>query len=144
MTIEKMKNVKLLLAFLITAFIFASCGNKKLSEIIEGEWKVTKVEFPKTELAPSILESFEKEMLSSVYTFSTNGKFNLRSGLIPDGANGIWRAKDEPSEIYIEYNAANFDFKSTYAIEIISNTEIILHQPLGENLGMLKATLEKN
>lgn len=138
-----MKNIKNKLSVLFLLLIFSSCGNKKLSDIIEGEWKVTKVEFPKTELAPSILESFEKEMLSSVYTFSANGKFNLRSGLIPDGANGIWRCKDEPTEVYIEYTAANFDFKSTYAIEIISNTEIILHQPLGENLGMLKATLSK-
>lgn len=140
-----MKSQKNYLLFLFIAFVISlsSCGEKKLTDVIIGEWKVEKVEFPEMDIAESIIESFREEMLSSVYTFSENGKFELKSGLIPDGAKGIWRLKEEEKQLYLEYFAMEKEFKSTYEIEMVDENKIIFRQKFGGNLGEMKATLVK-
>jgi hypothetical protein len=135
-----MKN-KIPVTIMLFLFLLASCGQKKLSEVIVGEWKVQKVEFPEMKIAESIIEHFRDEMLSSVYTFKENGDFELRSGLIPDGAKGKWRAKDESGEIFFEYTARGQQFPSTYQIKIIDENTISFKQKLGGDLGSLEATL---
>lgn len=141
-----MKNQKSYLSFLFIAIIFSlsSCGEKKLSDVIVGEWKVEKVEFPDMDIAESIIKSFRDEMMSSVYTFSEDGKFELRSGLIPNGAKGIWRLKEEEKQLYLEYFAIEKEFKSTYEIEMVDENKIIFRQKFGGNLGEMEAELVKN
>lgn len=135
--------MRFFLAFLLTSILFASCGEKKIADVIVGEWKVEKVEFPEMDIAESIIKSFRDEMLSSVYTFSEDGKFELRSGLIPDGAKGIWRLKEEEKQLYLEYFAMDKEFKSTYELELVDENKIIFRQKFGGNLGEMKATLVK-
>lgn len=139
----KNKYTSILILFFLILLVFSSCGNKKLSEIIEGEWKVEKVEFPEMDIAESIIESFRNEMLSSVYTFKEDGKFELKSGLIPMGAVGKWRLKEETKELYIEYTAMEKEFKSTYEIEMVDENKIIFRQKFGGDLGEMEATLVK-
>jgi len=140
-----MKNKKTYTLFLLLAILvsFSSCGEKKLSDVIIGEWKVEKVEFPEMDIAESIIKSFKDEMLSSVYTFSEDGKFELKSGLIPNGAKGKWRLKEEENQLYIEYFAMDKEFKSTYDIEMADENKIIFRQKFGGDLGEMKATLVK-
>lgn len=115
-----------------------------MDEAIIGEWKVEKVDFPAMDIAPSLIEDFRKEMLSSVYTFNEEGKFNLRSGLIPDGVDGTWRVNEEKGELFIEYTAAGQYFKSTYQIKMPDENTLLFKQKLGGDLGSIEATLKKN
>lgn len=136
-----LKQIPLL--FLFFTLLFSSCGEKKLADLIVGEWKVEKVEFPEMDIAESIIKSFRDEMLSSVYTFSEDGKFELKSGLIPNGAKGKWRLKEEEKQLFIQYFAMEKEFKSTYELEMVDENTIIFRQKFGGNLGEMKATLAK-
>jgi hypothetical protein len=140
-----MKNKKTYTLFLLLAILvsFSSCGEKKLSDVIIGKWKVEKVEFPEMDIAESIIKSFKDEMLSSIYTFSEEDKFELTSGLIPNGAKGKWRLNEEKNQLYIEYFAMEKEFKSTYEIEMVDENKIIFRQKFGGDLGEMKATLVK-
>ncbi len=131
------------LFFLLFTLLFISCSEKKIADVIVGEWKVEKVEFPEMDIAESIIKSFRDEMLSSVYTFSAEGKFELKSGLIPNGAKGKWRLKEEEKQLFIHYFAMEKEFKSTYQLEVVGEKTIIFHQKFGGNLGEMKATLTK-
>lgn len=137
----KYNNSSLLFLFLTVLVTISSCSEKKLSDVIIGEWKVESVAFPGVDLAPSLLQDFEKEMLSTVYIFKEKGKFELRSDLISEGAQGTWRVNDEKNEIYIEYTAGGNLFKSTYQAEIIDGDKIKISQALGGDLGKLEAVL---
>lgn len=128
--------------FVIGVVVFlTSCGEKKLSEMIIGEWKVESVQFPKLDFSPELIEEFKSEMLSSVYIFKEEGKFALRSKLIPEGTSGIYRVKDDTKELYIEYQAGNNTLKGNYQIEIIDQDKIKFRQSLGEDLGEMEAVL---
>ena len=131
------------LFFLLLTLLFTSCSEKKIADIIVGEWKVEKVEFTEMDIAESIIKSFRDEMLSSVYIFSGEGKFELKSGLIPNGAKGKWRLKEEEKQLFIQYFAMEKEFKSTYELEVVDENTIIFHQKFGGNLGEMKATLSK-
>ena len=131
------------LFFLLLTLLFTSCSEKKLADIIVGEWKVEKVEFPEMDIAESIIKSFRDEMLSSIYTFSAEGKFELKSGLIPNGAKGKWILKEEEKQLFIHYFAMEKEFKSTYELEIVDEKTIIFRQKFGGNLGEMKAILTK-
>jgi hypothetical protein len=139
----KYKNTLILFLFIAILVSISSCGEKKLADVIVGEWKVEKVEFPEMDIAESIIESFRDEMLSSIYTFNEDGKFELKSGLIPMGAIGKWRLKEETKELYIEYSAMEKEFKSTYEIELVDENKIIFRQKFGGDLGEMEATLVK-
>ncbi len=141
---SKYRYLFFLLSFLPFSFLLSSCGQKSLDEAIIGEWKVEKVDFPEMDIAPSLIEDFRNEMLSSVYTFNEGGKFNLRSGLIPDGVDGTWRVNEEKGELFIEYTAAGQYFKSTYQIKITDENTLLFKQKLGGDLGSIEATLKKN
>jgi len=131
------------LFFLLLTLLFTSCSEKKIADIIVGEWKVEKVEFTEMDIAESIIKSFRDEMLSSVYIFSGEDKFELKSGLIPNGAKGKWRLKEEEKQLFIQYFAMEKEFKSTYELEVVDENTIIFHQKFGGNLGEIKATLSK-
>lgn len=137
--------VKKFLSYVLFVFgilvFLTSCGEKKLSEIIIGEWKVESVKFPKLDFSPDLIEEFKTEMLSSVYIFKEEGKFALRSKLIPDGTSGIYRIKDDTRELYIEYQAGNNTLKGNYQIEIIDHHKIKFKQSLGKDLGQMEAVL---
>ena len=132
------------LTFILFVVFFVSCGQKSLPDAILGEWKVEKVDFPEMDIAHSLIEDFRNEMLSSVYTFNEEGKFNLRSGLIPDGVDGTWRVNEEKGELFIEYTAAGQYFKSTYQISMPDENTLLFKQKLGGDLGSIEATLKKN
>ena len=132
------------LIFILFVVFFVSCGQKSLDDAIIGEWKVEKVDFPEMDIAPSVIERFSTEMLSSVYTFKEDGKFNLRSGLIPDGVDGTWRVNEEKGELFIEYTAAGQYFKSTYQIKMMDENTLLFKQKLGGDLGSLEAELKRN
>lgn len=141
---EKSYHFILICAFMFLSILsITSCGEKKLSDVIVGEWEVESVKFPEMDIAASIIESVKEEMLSSVYTFKEGGDFELKSGLIPKGAKGKWKLKEDAGELYIEYFANETEFKSTYKIEMVDENKIIFRQKFGGDLGEMEATLVK-
>jgi len=129
--------------FISLLFLFASCGSKTLPDVIEGEWQVTEVTITESVLAPSLVEHLRAEMLSTRYTFNPGGELEIKSDLIANGASGTWRLNEEKGELFIEYTVEGKNYPSTYKISLTNESTITISQDFGDDLGKMKAVLEK-
>ncbi len=135
-----MRNMVILLS-LVTIILF-SCNAQKDKDKIVGKWRIIEFEANTTAFPQVLLDEAKVEVFSRTYSFRKDQTFTIKSNLIPNGEQGIWKLTNEKKNIKMTYPPGSRQSQEVYLINILNSNSMKWTQDFKER-GSISLVLEK-